>query len=76
MKSKELSLSVKRAIIRLKYQNKPIREITKTSGVAKSTKKIPFTTVDQIKNTLQEVGVSVSKSTIKRRLQQRVHHTM
>ena len=34
-------------------------------------KKNPFTTVGQIKKTLQEVGVSVSKSTIKRRLHQR-----
>jgi hypothetical protein len=33
-------------------------------------KKNPFTTVGQIKNTLQEGGVSVSKSTIKRRLHQ------
>ena len=41
-------------------------------------KKNPFTTVGQIKNTLQEVGVCVSKSTIKRRLHriQRVHHKM
>mgnify|MGYP002715355238 CR=1 FL=1 len=108
MRSKELSLSVKQAIIRLKKQNKPIREIAKTLGVAKSTvwnilkkkertgelsntkrpgrprkttvvddrrilslvKKTPFTTVGQIKNTLQEVGVCVSKSTIKRRLHQ------
>ncbi len=108
MRSKELSLSVKQAIIRLKKQNKPIREIAKTSGVAKTTvwnilkkkertgelsntkrpgrprkttvvddrrilslvKKTPFTTVGQIKNTLQEVGVCVSKSTIKRRLHQ------
>ena len=110
MRSKELSLSVKQAIIRLKNQNKPnkIREIVKTLGVAKSTvwnilktkertgelsnakiprrpqkttvvddrriislvKKSPFTTVGQIKNTLQEVGVCVSKSTIKRRLHQ------
>ena len=104
MRSKELSLSMKRAIIRLKNQNKPIREIANTLGVAKSTvwnilkkkertgelsntkrpgrpwkttvvddriiisvKKNPFTTVG-IKNTLQEVGVCVSKSTIKRRL--------
>ena len=37
MRSKELSLSVKQAIIRLKKQNKPIREIAKTLGVAKST---------------------------------------
>ena len=37
MRSKELSLSVKQAIIRLKNQNKPIREIAKTLGVAKST---------------------------------------
>ncbi len=35
MRSKELSLSVKQAIIRLKKQNKPIREIAKTLGVAK-----------------------------------------
>ena len=33
-------------------------------------KKTPFTTVGQIKNTLQEIGVCVSKSTIKRRLHQ------
>ena len=36
MRSKELSLSVKQAIIRLKNLNKPIREIAKTLGVAKS----------------------------------------
>ncbi len=88
MRSKELSLSVKQAII---------RETAKTLGVAKTivwnfpkkkertgelsntkrpgrilslVKKTPFTTVGQIKNTLQEVGVCVSKSTIKRRLHQ------
>ena len=33
-------------------------------------KKNPYTTVCQIKNTLQEVGLYVSKSTIKRRLHQ------
>ncbi len=108
MRSKERSLSVKQAIIRLKKQNKPIREIAKTLGVAKTTvwnilkkkertgelsntkrpgrprkttvvddrrilswwRKTPFTTAGQIKNTLQEVGVCVSKSTIKRRLHQ------
>ena len=37
MRSKELSLSVKQAIIRLKKQNKPIREIAKTLGVDKTT---------------------------------------
>ena len=37
MRSKELSLSVKQTIIRLKNQNKLIREIAKTLGVAKST---------------------------------------
>ncbi len=37
MRSKELSLSVKQAIVRLKKQNKPIREIAKTLGVAKTT---------------------------------------
>ncbi len=31
-------------------------------------KKNPFTTSSQVKNTLQEVGVSLSKSAIKRRL--------
>ena len=100
---------MKQAIIRLKNQNKPIREIAKTLGVAKSTvwnilkkkectselsntkrpgrprkttvvddrrilslvKKNPFTTAGQIKNTLQEAGVCVSKSTIKRRLEYR-----
>lgn len=108
MKSKELSLPVKQTIIKLKNENKSIREIAKTLGVAKSTiwavlkriehtgdlmnnhrsgrprkttegedrrilslvKKNPFTTVGQIKTTLQEVGVSVSESTIKRRLHQ------
>lgn len=108
MKSKELSLPVKQSIIKLKNENKSIREIAKTLGVAKSTiwsilkkaehtgdlmnnhrsgrprkttegddrriislvKKNPFTTVGQIKNTLEEVGVSVSESTIKRRLHQ------
>ena len=35
MRSKELTLSVKPAIIRLKNQNKPIREIAKTLGVLK-----------------------------------------
>uniref|UniRef100_A0A8C5R1Q5 Transposase n=1 Tax=Leptobrachium leishanense TaxID=445787 RepID=A0A8C5R1Q5_9ANUR len=107
MRSKELSLSVRQAIIRLKNPNKPIREIAKTLGMAKTVwnilkkkertgelsntkrpgrpqkttvvdhqriiflvKKTPFTTVGQIKNTLQEVGVCVSKSTIKRRLHQ------
>ena len=35
MRSKELSLSVKQAIIRLKNQNKLIREIAKTLDVAK-----------------------------------------
>uniref|UniRef100_A0A8C5MUE3 Transposase Tc1-like domain-containing protein n=1 Tax=Leptobrachium leishanense TaxID=445787 RepID=A0A8C5MUE3_9ANUR len=108
MRSKELSLSVKQAIIRLKKQIKPIREIARTLGMVKTTvwnilkkkertgelsntkipgrprktmvvddrrnlslvKKTPFTTVGQIKNTLQEVGVCVSKSTMKRRLHQ------
>ena len=96
MRAKELSLSVKQAIIRLKSPNKPNREIAKTLGVPKSTvwnilkkkestgelsntkrpgrqtvvKKNPFTTFGQIKKTLQEVGVCVSKSTIKRRLHQ------
>ncbi len=37
MRSKELSLSVKQAIIRLKNKKKPIREIAKTLGVAKTT---------------------------------------
>ncbi|KAG5857000.1 hypothetical protein ANANG_G00013880 [Anguilla anguilla] len=33
-------------------------------------KKKPFSTAEQIKNTLQDVGVDVSKSTIRRRLHQ------
>lgn len=108
MKSKELSLPVKESIIKLKNENKSIREIAKTLGLAKSTiwsilkkventgdlmnnhrsgrprkttegedrrilslvKKNPFTTVGQIKSTLQEAGLSVSESTIKRRLHQ------
>ena len=37
MISKGLSLSMKQAIIRVKNLNKPIREIAKTLGVAKST---------------------------------------
>ena len=37
MRSKQLSLSVKQAIMRLKNQNKPIKEKAKTLGVAKST---------------------------------------
>ena len=95
MRAKELSLSVKQAIIRLKYQNKPIREIAKTNQlfgtflkrknapVSSATpkdpedhrkqlwwmteelfpwwRKNPSQTVGQIKNTLQEVGVCVSK---------------
>ena len=117
MRSKELSLSMKQAIIRLKNPNEPIREMAKTLGVAKSTvwnilkkkertselistkrpvrpqkttvvddrrilslvKKTPFTTVGPIKNTLQEVAVCVSESTIKRRLHQSeysVYHKM
>ncbi len=108
MRSKELSLSVKQAIIRLKKtkqthqrDSKNIRRgqttvwnilkkkertgelsNTKRPGRPRKTtvvddrrilslvKKTPFTTVGQIKNTLQEVGVCVSKSTIKRRLHQ------
>ena len=103
VRSKDLSLSVKQAIIRLKNLNKPIRDSksircgqiilknkectgelsnTKRPGRPRKTtvvddqiilslvKKTPFTTVGQIKNTLQEVGVCVSKSTIKRRLHQ------
>ncbi len=109
MRSKELSLSVKQAIIRLKKtkqthqrdsknirrgqnncfgtflkrRNAPVSsENTKRPGRPRKTtvvddrrilslvKKTPFTTVGQIKNTLQEVGVCVSKSTIKRRLHQ------
>ncbi len=106
---KDLSIQVKQTIVRLQKQNKSIREIAKTLGVAKSSvsyilrikkertaefsnikrpggpqrttvaddrrifsivKKKPFTTSSQDKNTLQEVSVSLSKSTIKRRLQQ------
>lgn len=93
-------MQVKEAIIRLKKQNKSIREIAKTLGAAKSTIWYIFkkkectgklsnikrpgrprktTKVDdrrilslvkknprQVKNTLEEVGVSLSKSRIKR----------
>ncbi len=105
MRSKDLSMEVKQAIVRLQKQNKSISEIAGTLGVAKSTawyilrkkkectelsntkrpgcpqrttvvdgwrtlsmvKKTPFTTSIQ-ENTLQGAGVSLSKSTIKRRL--------
>lgn len=57
---------VKEPIIRLKDQNKPIREIT--LGVAKSVicdssfpqlKKIPHTASRQVHSSLEEAGVSV-----------------
>ncbi len=104
---KELSIQVKQTIVRLQKQNKSIREIAGTLGVAKSqfgtfwekeitgelsnikrhgcprrttvvddrrilsmVNKNPFTRSSQEKNTLQEVDVSLSKSTIKRRLHQ------
>ncbi len=105
-KSKDLSMKVKHIIVRLQKQNKSIREIAGTLGVAKSTvwyilkkrqstgaelrnikrtgrlqrttvvddqkilsmvKTNPFTTSSKEKNTLQEVDVSLSKSTFKRR---------
>ncbi|KAG2457546.1 TCB1 transposase, partial [Polypterus senegalus] len=107
MRSKELSMQVKEAILKLQKQKKPIREIATILRVAKSTvwyilrkkantgelsnakrpgcprkttavgdrriismvKRNPFTTANQVNNTLQGlVGVSISKSTIKRRL--------
>ncbi len=106
MKSKEISMKVKEAIIKLKKQHTSIRKIAKTLGVARSTvgfilqmkestaelnnikrpgrprkttkvddrriislvKKNPFITSTEIKNTLEEVGTSLSKSTIKRHL--------
>ncbi len=37
------------------------------SRILSMIKKNPFTTSSQVKNTLQEVGMSLSKSTIKRR---------
>ncbi len=98
-------MQVKQTIVRLQKQNKSIRGIAGTLGVAKSTvwyilrkkctdelsnikrpgcpqrttvvdglrilsmvKKNTFTTSNQVKKTLQEVSVSLSKSTIKRRL--------
>ncbi len=99
-------MQVKWTIVRLQKQNKSIREIAGTLGVAKSAvwyilrkkntlmssetlkrtgcprrttevddqrilsmvNKNPFTTSSKEKNTLQEVDVSLSKSTIKRRL--------
>ncbi|CAJ0943758.1 unnamed protein product [Ranitomeya imitator] len=106
MRSKELSMQVRQAILKLRKQKKPIREIATILGVAKSTicyilrKKAlvnssmqkdvgvqttvvddrriismvignTFTTANQVNNTLQEVGVSISKSTIKRRLHEK-----
>ncbi|KAG2465883.1 TCB1 transposase, partial [Polypterus senegalus] len=106
MQSKELSMQVKEAILKLRKQKKPIREIATILCVAKSTvwyilrkkastgelgnakrpgcprkttvvddcriismvKRNPFTTAYQVNNTLQGVAVSISKSTIKRRL--------
>ncbi|KAG2467586.1 TCB1 transposase, partial [Polypterus senegalus] len=106
MRSKELSMQVKEAILKLRKQKKPIREIATILRVAKSTvwyilrkkastgelsnakrpgrprkttvvddrriismvKRNPFTTANQVNNTLQVVGTSISKSTIKRRL--------
>ncbi|KAI2655894.1 Transposon Ty3-I Gag-Pol polyprotein [Labeo rohita] len=97
MRSKELSMQVKEAILKMRKQKKPIREIATILGVAKSTvwyilrkkestgelsnakrpgrlwkttvvddrriismvKRNPFTTANQVKNTLQETnGVS------------------
>ncbi|KAG2464610.1 TCB1 transposase, partial [Polypterus senegalus] len=109
MQSKELSMQVKEAILKLQKQKKPIRETATILRVAKSTvwyilrkkastdelsnakrpgrpwnttvvddrriismvKRNPFTTANQVNNTLQWVGVSISKSTIKRRLHER-----
>ncbi|KAJ8353881.1 hypothetical protein SKAU_G00214480 [Synaphobranchus kaupii] len=108
MRNKEVSMPVKQAIMKLKNENKSIREIAETLGVSKSTvgyivkkqertgelsnskrsgrprkttvgddqrilsivKKKPFLTAIQIKNTLQDIGVDVSTTTIKRRLHQ------
>ncbi|CAJ0935833.1 unnamed protein product [Ranitomeya imitator] len=94
MRSKELSMQVKQAILRLRKQKKPIREIAAILGVAKSTvwyilrkkestgelinakrpgnpqkttvvddrriismvKRNPFTTANQVNNTLQELA--------------------
>uniref|UniRef100_A0A3P9JP88 Transposase Tc1-like domain-containing protein n=1 Tax=Oryzias latipes TaxID=8090 RepID=A0A3P9JP88_ORYLA len=107
MRSKELSMQVKGAIIKLRKQKKTMKPETATVlGVATSTvwyiqrkkessgelsnakrpgrprkttvvddgriismvKRNPFTTANQVNNTLQEGGGSISKSTIKRRL--------
>uniref|UniRef100_A0A8C4S635 Transposase Tc1-like domain-containing protein n=1 Tax=Erpetoichthys calabaricus TaxID=27687 RepID=A0A8C4S635_ERPCA len=106
MRSKEFSMQVKEAILKLRKQKKPIQEIATILRVAKSTvwyilrkkastgelsntkrpgrprkttvvddsriismvKRNPFTTANQVNNTLKRVGVSISKSTIKRRL--------
>ncbi|KAL0199178.1 hypothetical protein M9458_007718, partial [Cirrhinus mrigala] len=92
MRSKELSMQVKEAILKMRKQKKPIREIATILGVAKSTvwyilrkkestgelsnakrparprkttvvddrriismvKRNPFTTANQVNNTLQE----------------------
>ena len=46
------------------------RTVADDQRILSLVRKTPFTTVGRIKNTLQEVGVCVSKSTIKRRLHQ------
>ncbi|KAJ8353878.1 hypothetical protein SKAU_G00214450 [Synaphobranchus kaupii] len=104
----KVSMSVKQAIMKLKNENKTIRDIAEAVDLPKSTvwnivkkqertgelrngkpsgrprkttvvddqkilsivKKKPFSTVEEIKNTLQDTGVDVSATTIKRRLQQ------
>ncbi|KAG2458785.1 TCB1 transposase, partial [Polypterus senegalus] len=106
MRSKELSMQMKEAILKLQKQKKPTRKIATILRVAKFTvwyilrkkastgelsntkrpgcprkttvvddhriismgKRNPFTTANQVNNTPQGVGVSISKSTIKRRL--------
>ncbi len=108
MRSKDLSIQVKQALVRLQKQNKSIllsrdsrnirsgqinslvhsekkectgklRHIRRPGLPWRTTvvddrkilsmvKKTPLTTFSQVKNTLQEVDVSLSKSTIKRRL--------
>ena len=46
------------------------RTVADDQRILSLVRKTPFTTVSQIKNTLKEVAVCVSKSTIKRRLHQ------
>jgi hypothetical protein len=71
------SLKRKKTTGELNYVKEPSR-LRKTTvvddrRVLSMVKKTPLTTPQQIKNTLLDAGVNVSKSTIRRRLHQQDH---